>query len=166
MDKLSEIKALIKEIAGTSSNLLFTAKVERVEGDTCTVKLSDSLSIPFVRLKATEGVEQGLLLTPKEGSKVTLLSSSGKLDDLTVIKVDEVNSIQYKQDGLDVLIDSEDKKVCIKNEQVSLLDLMQSLSDIIKNIKVSTGTGPSGTPLPDTISQLQQFETQFQQLLK
>ncbi len=166
MDKLSEIKRLIQEIAGTSSNLPFTAKVKSVEGDTCTVKLSDSLSIPLVRLKATEGINQGLLLSPKVGSKVTLLSSSGELDDLTVIKVDEIDKIQYQQDDLNVLIDSTDKKVCIKNEQVSLLDLMQSLSDIIKNIKVSTGVGPSGTPLPDTIGQLEQFEIQFKQLLK
>ncbi len=183
MDKLSEIKKLLKEMLGNTTHTPFTAKVKSVEGITCTVEINGNLSIPNVRLRATANDgDNNLLITPKVGSKVMLLSNTGELDNLTVIKCDQVDKVEWKQDKIDLVCDSANKsvkvindkttiessenKVSVNNDKVSLIDLFQMLSDTIKQLTVSTGTGPSGTPLPPTISQLKQFETKFKQLLK
>lgn len=166
-DKLSKLKSLIKEVVGVEPNLPFTAKVKSVEGVFCSVQVSDSLIIPNVRLRATaNNDEQQLLITPKQGSKVLLLSNTGEISDLTVIKIDQVDKIEWKQNGLELSISADDEKVLIKNSKTSLVDLFVDMANIIKQLKVATGTGPSGTPLPDNIVQIQKFEKKFKQLLK
>ncbi len=167
MDKASEIKRLLKEIVGDNGNYPFTAIVTAVNGNTCTVKINEDLLVPGVRLKATtDNDDNYLLITPKIGSRVLMLSATGTMENLTVIQVDEIAKIEIIQSGLQVLIDSKDKKVSVKNEQISLVDLFSKMTEILKGLKVFTNVGPSGTPLPDTVLKIEEFETQFKQLLK
>lgn len=166
MADLTLIKKLLKEIVGANSNLPINAIVKKVTGDTCEVELKGGLVLTDVKLKATIGESDYVILTPKVGSTVTVLSLSGSLDNLTVIKIDQLDKMEYKQAGLNVLVDSTDGKVSIKNNQVSFFDIMKDLGALLKQFKVFTPNGPSGTPLPPTITAITQFETKLNQLLK
>lgn len=166
MDKKAEIKKKLQEVVGIKQNLPLTAEVVSVQSDTCTVKLASGINLSDVRLTATINEDENIfVLVPKIGSDVIVISQTGELSALMVIKVDKVEKLIYKQDGVEFIVDSTTKKITIKNEQVSVKELFQSLATIIKGIKVTTSTGPSGTPLPDTITAVQQFETKFNQLL-
>lgn len=162
----SEIKAIIRELVDANPNLPITGIVQSVEGDSCTVKLKSGFVASDVKLKATIGNEDYVILTPKKGSTVVMISLSGSVDNLTVVKVDQLEKMEYSQGGLVILCDSTDGKVQIKNDQVSLLELLEDLKTLISKITVSTPNGPSGTPLPPTITALEQFETKFNKLLK
>lgn len=166
----AEIKRLIREIAGTDakskSMVVLVGEVVSIEAESCTVKIDD-LEIPDVRLKATiNEASDYLLLKPKKGTMVMMISLTGQMDDLAVIRCDEVEFVEYKQNGLNVLIDSKDKKVSVKNDNVSLVDLFTQIKDIITNLKVLTPSGPSTGLLPDTVTALTQFTFKFKQLLK
>ena len=103
--------------------------------------------------------EDCLILYPVLGSDVLIYDS-------TIVAIDKVAKLEFSQSGLKVIVDSEDKKVSIKNSNSSLLELFEGLTTIIKQLKVFTSTGPSGTPLPDTISAVVQLEQKVNQLLK
>lgn len=185
MDKPSELKKRIREIVGANPNLPLTGVVEAVENDYCTVALKSGLPVSDVKLKAT--ISNGndyLKLIPKVGSTVVMISLTGDENNLTIIKIDEAEKIEYNQNGLEILIDSidskvsikknglevlidgSDSKVSIKNDQVSLIDVFSDLATLLKQLKVFTPAGPSGTPLPDTIAAIVQLELNFNQLLK
>lgn len=167
MEKLKEIKAKLIEAVGANPNLPLTGTVESVEGDSCSVRLKSGLVLTDVKLKAT--ITEGnsyFIPTPKIGSTVVLLSLSGLLDNLTVIKFDEIEKLEYKQNGLEFIVDSTDGKVSIKNKAVSLLEILTDLATTLKQLKVFTPVGPSGTPLPDSILAIEQFELKFKTLLK
>lgn len=166
MDKAAELKKLLRVIVGFQNSLPIPAKVVKIDGDSCSVEI-DSLVLTDVKLKATISEETDhLLITPKVGTNVLLMSLTGELDNLTVVKVDEVQSIHFKQNGLEFLVDGSDGKVSVKNNDTSLLDLFGELKELISAITVSTGVGPSGTPLPPTIQSLTLFEQNFKKLLK
>lgn len=167
MDSLSKIKKSLREVVGVKPNLPLSGTVESVSDEVCSVKLKSGLVLTDVKLKATINKSNDyLLLKPKVGSSVVMLSLSGELENLTVIKIDKVETIEYNQNGLNVLIDSTDGKVRIKNNSVSLIDLLTELTETLKTLKVYTPAGPSGTPLPPTIVKLEQFKTGIKQLLK
>jgi len=167
MDKFSELKKRFRELIDFKNSLPILATVVAVDGVVCTVQINDTLKITDVKLRATsDESDNELLVIPKVKTNVLLLSLTGELDNLTIVKIDEVEKIIYKQDGLEILADGSDQKVSIKNKEKSLLELFQDLKTIIEGITVSTGVGPSGTPLPPTIQALTQFETDFKNLLK
>jgi len=167
MDKAAQIKALIKSIVDADANYPVRGVVESIEGQTCSVKLVTGLIVSNVRLKAAiSDTADYLLITPKIGSDVLMLSGNGTLDDLTIIKADQAQSMELSQGGLIILIDSADSKVMIKNNDASLVDIMNDLAVLLKQLTVSTPMGPSGVPLPNTIDALQQWEVKFNQLLK
>lgn len=164
--KYTEIKRLLKEIVNANPALPITGEVIAVDGETCRVKISE-MELSGVRLKAAvTGSDDYIMLVPKIGSVVILLSRTGDLDDLMVIQTDQVERIEYKQNGLEVIIDSSDAKISVKNNAVSLFDLMGDLTDLLKQFQVATPAGASGTPLPPTIAALNAFEANYKQLLK
>ncbi|WP_271783866.1 hypothetical protein [Aquimarina algiphila] len=167
MDKIAQLRQKLQEAVGVTPNLPIMATVIDIQDDHCSVKLTSGLELTDVRLKATisEGNEF-MIITPVIGSDVMLLSSTGNLDNLTVIKVDQVQKIEIRQNGLQIITDSSDKKVSVKNDQVSLIAIMTDLATLLKQLKVFTPIGPSGTPLPDSIEAITEFETKFNQLLK
>ncbi|MGJ5643201.1 hypothetical protein [Formosa sp. S-31] len=167
MSDIKEVKRLLREIVGATPNLPIPAKVLSVSGDVCTVEVKGGLKLTDVKLKATSnGDTNYVLLTPKVGSNVVMLSHTGKLDNLTIIKVDEFEKIVLVQGALEVEVDSTDSKVGVKNETCSLNEVFQDLATLLKQLKVYTPVGPSGLPLPDTITAIEAFETKFKALLK
>jgi hypothetical protein len=167
MDNLGKIKHYIKEIVKANSNLPIPATVLSVQDDHITVKLSSGLKLSDVKLKATINNNANyILITPKVNSQVLLLSLSGGMDNLTVIKIDEIEKVRFIQGDLEVLIDGSDKKVSIKNSDCSLVDALTDLVTALKALKVFTPVGPSGIPLPNSILAFEAFETKFKTLLK
>lgn len=166
MSGVAEIKKLLREVVGVNPNLPVVGVVKSVGGDSCTVTLASGLDVSDVKLKATMGGDDYVVLTPKVGSIVTMLSLSGDVNNMVVVKMDEAEKMEYNQNGLVILADSTDGKVSIKNKSVSLFEILTDLKTLISQLTVSTPNGPSGTPLPPTIAALEQFETKFKQLLK
>ncbi len=167
MDKIAQIRQLLHEVIKVKPNLPIQAMVTAVHHDYCSVQLVSGLELSDVKLKAT--ISKGnefMVITPVIGSVVTLLSNTGNLDNLTVIKVDQVQKIEIRQNGLQIITDSKDSKVSVKNQDTSLVDILTDLATLLKQLKVYTPTGPSGLPLPDTITAITKFETKFKQLLK
>lgn len=164
-DKIAQLKQNFKVMIGAKPNLPIDGVVTAIDKDTCTVKVGD-FEISDVRLKAIANGTDSLLLVPVVGSEVLMLSTDGSVGNLTIIKCDKVSKFIYKENGLVVEINSEDGKVNIQNESVSLKGLFEDLTQILKQFKVFTPNGVSGTPIPNVIQKLNQFETQFKSLLK
>lgn len=165
MDKVAELKKRLRAIMPPSPVITLDGEVTEVENDTCSVMVGD-MELVDIRLKATSNGKNSILTIPKVGSHVLMISTDGSIDNLTIVKCDEVSKFIYNENGLFIEIDSETGKIEIKNKAVSLKDLFQKSADIKKNIKVSTPMGPSGTPLPDVLLMIQDFETSFKSLLK
>lgn len=166
MDKVKQLKQQLKLIIGADPNFPIDGIVKSVNNDTCSVELSDGFEVSDVRLKVSVDGNDHLLIVPKIGSRVLMLSTDGTIGNLTVIKYDQVSKIIFNDNGLNIEIDSESGKIQIKNKDVSLKELFQKSADIKKNMKVSTPMGPSGTPLPDVMQMITEFENEFKSLLK
>ncbi len=170
------IKEKIIEMARRGLEDVFVAEVAAVDNDTCSIKLGET-TVSDVRLRAVvNGEDSKLLITPKVNSKV-LVANIGKSDytEMMVIAYSEVDKVEgvtnsIKLTNLDssltVEMDGKAKKVDIKNNDVSLKDLMQSIADIINQLTLATPAGPSGTPLPPTVDAVAQFIIDFEKLLK
>jgi hypothetical protein len=140
--------------------------VTKVEDEVCTIKLTDGLELPDIRIKQNvNNASNFLIRKPKIGAELTAISIDGTLTDLMMLESSEYESINYVQDDFEFMLDSVSKKMTLKNGQTNFYDLFQSLTDLLKQLTVSTPNGPSGTPLPPTISALTQFETEFKLLL-
>lgn len=167
MDKTAEIKKKLQETVGVKPNFPFHGTVTQVTGETCKVKLASGMVISDVRLKATvNGSNDFVMFTPTVGSDVLLLSGDGTLNNVSVIKIDKVSKFAYKQGNIEIVADSEDNKVLVKNDNTNLYELFDKLTTILKEFKVFTPVGPSGTALPPVVVKINEFETKFKQLLK
>lgn len=164
-----DIKEQIKKIIGIDAMYLLPipGTVISVGSETCTVKIDSGLEIPEVRMKAfINNSDSKLLIVPKVGSRVQCLSLTGNLNDITLIQVDEPELIECKLNDLSFVLDGADNKAKISNDSNDLLSILEGLSGIIKQLTVSTGVGPSGTPLPPTIASLNQWENEVKTLIK
>lgn len=172
MSKLTEIRRKLKELMGDRLSLPINCKVVSVEGNSCTVELNGGFQLADVRLMATVNDDNNqFLITPKIGSKALVFSVSGTLDDLVLLKCDQVAKMSYVQDGLEVVIDSSTGKVSVKNDLVSLKDLFVMVHDLIMNLKVMGVGVPPGSLFtsnaidPGTIASLTNLQMKFQSLL-
>ncbi len=167
MDKVAELRNKMRQVVGANPNLPISGTVAEVTGETCTVQLLGGLKVTDVKLKSVVSeADQELLIVPADNSKVLLISADGTLRNLYVIKVDQVKQWILKTGSLQIQFDGSDNKVLVKNEQTGLYQLFELLVELLKQFKVYTPTGPSGTPLPDTILSIEVVETKFKQLLK
>lgn len=165
MDVAAEIKKALKEALGENPNLPITATVVSVEDDTCTVKLLGNLVLSDVRLKATitESLE-GLLIIPKVASEVILISQTGKLSSLMVLKVSEVEKIIYKIDDFVFEVDATTKKLTFKKSGANFGALIGSLIDTISAAIITTPNG-QGSIDSTTQSKLQNIKTKFNSII-
>lgn len=160
----SEIRQYIQAIVGDMSNLPVSGVVQSVERETCSVELVGGLVVSDVRLKATvSGSDKKLLLTPKIGSTVLMLSSDLTVSNLTVIAVDEVEKIEILTDSLSIVVDD---KVSIKNDSTNLLDVFSDLFALLRTFQVTTPSGPSGAVLTPTVKKINAVEKSIKTLLK
>ena len=165
-DKIAQLKDNLRKIVKANPNLPIDGIVTKISGDTCSVKLDGDFEISDIRLKATADGTDNLLIIPKIGTRVLMLSTDGTIGNLTVIKCDVAEKIFYNENGLLVEIDSTTGKVKLQNNETSIKTLFQQLVDLMKTLKVFTPVGPSGIPLPDSIVKIEKFETDFKTLLK
>ncbi len=105
MDTYSEIAKALRQIVGRDGNSapVFTGEVKSVEGETCTVLIGE-LEVPDVLLTpADDGKEGKLIITPKEGSMVTVADlSGGELRHLSVVQWGEVEKITLTADSIEL----------------------------------------------------------------
>jgi|GEM_PF-1121946 len=165
------------------------AEVKEITGDCCTVFANDEyelhcepdskpvmmkvdrLEITDVRLKTSiNGTinkdEDYFMVIPKVGTHVICGSLTGDLADLFVIQCEAVEKVVYVRGTLKMSIDGSDGKISAESDGVTVLGLFDSLANILKDLKVYTNIGPSGNPLPETISQIQAFEKDIRTIFK
>lgn len=165
-DKYKQLKENIRKLVNANPNYPIDGIIKSVENDTCSVEVASGFEISDVRLKATSDGTDSLLVVPAIGSYVLMISMDGTVDNMTVIKCDKADKLIYNNGGLHIEIEKESKKVLVKNDQVNLYTILSDLAALLKQLKVSTPMGPSGTPLPDSILAIEKFENDFKQILK
>ena len=165
MDTAAEIKQALVKALGITPNLAITATVVSIENDTCTVKLLSELILSDVRLKATISDDQdSFLIIPKVESEVILISQTGTLSSLMVIKVDAVESIRYKKGEFEFVVDGTTGKVTLKKSDVNFGTLVSDLIKEISNAIILTPAGP-GKIAPSTKLKLTAWKNKFKTLL-
>ena len=143
MDALSEIKKSIKQIAGQSSGYFYTAKVESVDGETCSVTI-DTITLNDVRLRAViNGENSKMLVTPAAGSYVLVADlSGGNMTSLAVISFSEIDKIT---------IDCNDKIVINGGDNAGLVKIrelennLNKIKNYLSTLNTAISTGLSGT---------------------
>lgn len=143
MDNLSSIKESIRKIVGGKVFPAFTAKVDGVDGETCSVSI-DGVTLTDVRLRAVVNSEDSkILVTPKVGSYVLLTDlSGGKFTDLAVINYSEVDKIEITATDK-IVINGGDNKGLVKIDK-----LTEKLNDLVEKFNAHTHTVPNGTSSP------------------
>jgi hypothetical protein len=166
MDIAAEIKKALKEVLDVNPNLCITAEVVSVEDQTCTVKLLSELIISDVRLNATITDDlDTLIIKPKIGSDVVVMSQTGDLKGLIVIKIDSVEKIFYKKGDFQFEIDGTTGKVTLKNATANLGALMNNLIDAIIGIQINNSDSTTGVINPALVAPLTDIKTKFNSLL-
>ena len=140
--------------------------------DYCDVTDLNGTLFPEVRKRAAVDSGKGMVVTPVNNSTV-IVSRIQESDSLFINMVSEIESIKWTLNNHVLLFDKDgwssdmsSGKFDLKNNTTSLNKLFASVYDIISKLTVSTPNGPSGTPLPPTITALEKFKTEFQNLLK
>lgn len=165
MDTAAEIKKALIELIGANPNLPITATVVSVQGDTCTIKLLSELVLSDVRLNATISDDiDTLLITPKVGSEVMVMSQTGKLSGLVVIKIDSVEKIKYKKGDFEFEVNGTTGKVTLKKTGANFGLLINNLIDTISGLVIMTPSGP-GSISPTSVAKLNQIKTKFNTIL-
>ena len=165
MDTAAEIKKALIEAMGITPNLAITATVLSIENDTCTVRLISTLELSDVRLKATISDDQDtFLIVPKVNSEVILMSQTGELSGLMVLKVDAVESIRYKKGDFEFIVDGTTGKLTLKKAGANFGTLVSDLIKEISNAVILTPAGP-GQMAASTKVKLTALDTQFKTLL-
>lgn len=165
MDTAAEIKQALIKALGVNPNLPITATVVSIQDDTCTVKLLSELVLSDVRLKATISDDaDSFLIVPKVNSKVILMSQTGALSGLMVIKIDAVEKIVYKKGLFEFAVDGTTGKVTLKKGTANFGTLITSLIETISGAAIVTPSGP-GTIDPATQALLLQIKTAFKTIL-
>lgn len=130
MDELSKIKKSIKKIASENRiNTVFTAKVESVDGETCSLNI-DGMVVSDARLRSViNGENSKILITPEIGSCVMVADiSAGKFNDFAVIGYSQIEKIE---------IDANDKIILNgggNHGLVKIEELTQKLNSIERDI--------------------------------
>lgn len=151
----AEIKELLKEVVDADPNLPITGTVKSLEGDSCTVNLGD-IDITDVKLRATLNENDDyVVFRPKVGSSVLMLSLSGRTDNLTVVKVDQLDSMDIKMGDIKLHIDSQGIKINgdnfggivkageLKNQVDKNTAVLKSIQQAFSSWSVAQGDGGS-----------------------
>lgn len=166
MDVAAEIKKALIELIGANPNLPITATVVSVQGDTCTIKLLSELVLSDVRLKATISDDtDSFLITPKIGSEVLVISQTGKLSGLVVLKIDSIDKIAYKKADFEFEVDGTTGKVTLKNQGANFGSLIGNFIDTLIGIQTINSDSTTGILNTASIAQLEQLKVSFNLIL-
>lgn len=130
MDRATEIRNILKNIAGGGGSVYVTGEVVSVESETCTVKIADRLNVSDVRLNASaNGNANNILAKPVVGSMVVMADlSSGELRDLVIIAYSEIDTLTVKFAGEVVINEGKHEGL------VNVIELTEKLNAIEKDI--------------------------------
>ncbi len=140
MNKYSQIKELIQKNAGTfnRTGVFFTATVTETTGNTCAVKIGDFPLTGIRLLPVAEGVNSGILITPKNGSIVTIADFGSDLRNLQVIAYSDVESIKIMGGANGGIVLSEK----VKSELDTVIQRVNNIVNALTNMATAaTATG-------------------------
>ena len=152
MDIYGKIAKTIKAMGAAQGVVLFTAEVDSVEDESCTVKIG-TLELTDVRLRAVLNSESDkIVVTPKRGSRVLVADlSGGSYSDLAVLSYSEAEKVEVVIEQTTCTIDKDGIVMNGGNNGglVNIDDLVahiNTIEDDINNLK----TALSGwTPAPN-----------------
>ena len=146
MESLSEIRKSIQKMSsGGRTCSIFTAKVERVDGEVCEVTY-EGLRLTGVRLRAVvNGEESGVMLTPKVGSYVTVADLGGDMTQLVVIGFSEVESVDITAGG-EIHLNGDSFGGMVK-----IQELVGDLMNIVATFNAHTHTVADGVATPPSL---------------
>lgn len=138
MDQYRELSENLRRIMGRGSVAVGTGIVRSVHGLLCDVQVG-SLTVPDVRLRASETADDGeLLLVPGVGSAVVFGSLTGDLSQLVVLRADRIDSLRLTG------------SVCLNGgARGGLVDiglLTDRLNALVSAFNAHTHTGNMGSP--------------------
>lgn len=111
MDKRAEITGIFGRMLQEPGQSFFTARVVSVGGDVCTINYQ-GMEISDVRLTATRFKKDNMvLITPAVDSYVVLASHSGDLNNLSVLSVEEIQSIKIICGETTAFLDAENVQI-------------------------------------------------------
>ena len=147
----------IYSIVGTISEIdegKMTAKVTPLNGDP---------ELFGVKLLSSSSGDAQTIFVPVDGSEVTVTFLNAETGFISQISNVEKVLIKSK----DEIVIEAGEKVSIKNSSQNLKELFDELFSFLeKDLMVSTPSGPSGPPLPASVSKLATIKNKFGQLLK
>ena len=144
MNPLNEIRKSICTMVSKRGVVAFTAQVVSVDGECCTVDY-DGLQVSDVRLRAVVNGEQSkILVTPKVGSYVMVVSLTDDMTQLIVSAFSDVDKIEIDT-GKIVLNGGQNGGI------VNITQLTQKLNDMVNMFNththaVTTIGGPTAQP--------------------
>jgi len=147
----SEIKRVLKGIfsdhgKSDNRNVFYTAEVLSVGSETCDVEIGGTVYTGVHLSAVSDGNANNLVVTPAVGSVVLICDKSGgDMVWMNVVSFSEIAALRFRADGFECVV--EGGKVSIWKGIYSLADVLSELLEAIKAITVTTGVGPSGTPV-------------------
>lgn len=134
---------MIKLISENVPTIVIVGEVVSVDEDkrSCTVKDTDTeLELYDVKLQGSLGLTEGLLITPKVGSKVLVSLIGNEERNLFIVQYSEVEKIELKGSEFGGLIKIEELKKEL-NKNTARID---AIIDILKNTIPSCSLYPNG----------------------
>lgn len=150
--------------SGGFAGISFLATAESVDAAqySCTVKIVGSNgTLENVRLKAEFQKDYGLVAIPKKGSFVVVTALAGG-GGSCVSLCSEVEKIECVVGNFECVM--EKNKISVKNGSYSLKKAFDDLFAAITKLTVTTGVGPSGTPI--NIAEFQAVQQNLNNLLQ
>jgi hypothetical protein len=114
-----------------------------------------------VRLKAEFKRSYGVVIVPKKGSYV-VVTELGFSGGAFISLYSEVEKVEVVVGGFECVI--EENKIGVKNGSYSLKKAFDDIIAAIGKLTVTTGVGPSGTPI--NISEFQAVQQKLSNFLK
>ncbi len=153
---MSAIAKAIREAALRGSEIyLKLCTVDSVDENKRTIVCTPAdgtAQLTGVSLQSVTGESGGLLVVPKAGSFVTV----GFLD--------KNNAVVLLYSQIEKITLSVADKVSIKNPSYSLADAFKDLISALGKLTVTTGVGPSGTPV--NVAEFQQIQQKLNNFLE
>lgn len=165
-DTATKLKEALKAVVGANPNFPITAKVVSIQGTTCTVELVGELKISDVRLCATINDDaDGLVIIPKIGSEVVIMSQTGTLSGMMVVKVDAVETITYKKEDFEFIVNGTNGKVTLKKDGANFGGLMNDFIDALSGMQTINSDMTTGALQPTVIAQLNAIKSKLLSLI-
>lgn len=142
MSKERECADLIKAIMGKIPQNCFVAKVQKVDGATCTVVRGDNLKIAGVRLNELSDESVGMVIKPKVDSFVLV----ARIDDFNyyVSLYSEIDSVDIQCDKITINGGNNGGLINIEELKKQLNKMSQRIDGIISALENSTVTPQDG----------------------